>query len=104
MTRKQFEQIRVSIESEKFHPSASDPLAFGIERAAFERQKFERLISASEGLAFATVATKRAQWQRQLERVTAKAERLEKLRDEIIADRHTLTSPLVGRNLPYTRA
>ncbi|MDB6056757.1 MAG: hypothetical protein JWO95_601 [Verrucomicrobiales bacterium] len=104
MTRQQFEQVRLSIESERFHPSASDPLRFGIERAAFERQKFERLISAAEGLPFATAAAKRAQWLRQLQRVAATSERLEKLRAEIAAVRPTLRLPLVGGNLPYTRA
>ena len=104
MTRKQFEQVRFSIQNERFQPSTSDPLTFGIERANFDCQKYKRLISASKGLSFSTVTSKRATWLRQLERATATVERLEKLRADIEAVRPKLISSLRDGNLSSIRA
>jgi capsule polysaccharide modification protein KpsS len=83
MTRKEFERIRIEIEGEKFSGDCSDPIAYGIERAAFEREKFKRLIAAARQVPMQTARAKLAQWKRQLERATQSQERFQKIRDEI---------------------
>jgi hypothetical protein len=83
MTRKEFERVRIGIESEKFSGDCSDPIAYGIQRAEFERQKFKRLIAAARQVPMQTARTKMEQWKRQLERATQSQERFQKIRDEI---------------------
>jgi hypothetical protein len=83
MTRKEFERIRIEIESEKFHGDCTDPIEYGIERASFERQKFKRLIAAARQVPMQTARTKMEQWKRQLERATESQQRFQKIRDEI---------------------
>jgi hypothetical protein len=83
MTRKEFERIRIEIESEKFNGDTSDPIVYGIERAAFEREKFKRLIAAARKVPMQTARTKMEQWKRQLERATQSQQRFQKIRDEI---------------------
>lgn len=83
MTRKEFERIRIEIESEKFRGDCTDPIAYGIERAAFEKEKFKRLIAAARQVPMQTARTKMEQWKRQLERATESQERFQKIKDEI---------------------
>ena len=83
MTRKEFEKIRIEIESEKFHGDCTDPIVYGIERAGFEREKFKRLIAAARQVPMQTARTKMEQWKRQLERATESQQRFQKIRDEI---------------------
>ena len=83
MTRKEFERIRIEIESERFNGDCSDPIAYGIQRAAFEREKFKRLIAAARKVPMQTARTKMEQWKRQLERATQSQQRFEKIRAEI---------------------
>lgn len=83
MTRKEFERIRIEIESEKFQGNCTDPIVYGIERASFERQKFKRLIAAARQVPMQTARTKMEQWKRQLERATESQQRFQKIRDEI---------------------
>lgn len=83
MTRKEFEKIRLAIESEKFQEDFTDPITYGIQRAAFEREKFLRLIAAARQVNMQTARTKMEQWKRQLERATQSQERFERLREEI---------------------
>jgi hypothetical protein len=83
MTRKEFERIRLEIEGEKFIGDCSDPIDYGIQRAAFEREKFKRLIAAARQVPMQTARTKMEQWKRQLERATQSQERFEKIRAEI---------------------
>jgi len=83
MTRKEFERIRIEIESEKFHGDCTDPIVFGIQRAGFEREKFKRLIAAARQVPMQTARTKLEQWKRQLERATESQQRFQKIRDEI---------------------
>lgn len=83
MTRKEFERIRIEIESEKFNGDCSDPIVYGIQRAAFEREKFKRLIAAARKVPMQTARTKMEQWKRQLERATQSQQRFEKIRAEI---------------------
>lgn len=83
MTRKEFERIRIEIESEKFRGDCTDPIVYGIQRAAFEREKFKRLIAAARQVPMQTARTKMEQWKRQLERATESQERFQKIRDEI---------------------
>ena len=87
MTRKEFEKLRLSIESEKFLGDCSDPITYGIERAAFEKDKFTRLIAAAKQVDMQTARTKLEQWKRQLERASKSQVRFEKIRDEIRAMR-----------------
>lgn len=83
MTRKEFERIRIEIESEKFRGDCTDPIVYGIQRAAFEREKFKRLIAAARQVPMQTARTKLEQWKRQLERATESQQRFQKIRDEI---------------------
>jgi hypothetical protein len=83
MTRKEFERIRLGIESERFIGDCSDPIDYGIQRAAFERDKFKRLIAAARQVPMQTARTKMEQWKRQLERATLSQQRFEKIRAEI---------------------
>lgn len=83
MTRKEFERIRLEIEGEKFIGDCSDPIDYGIQRAAFERDKFKRLIAAARQVPMQTARTKMEQWKRQLERATLSQHRFEKIRAEI---------------------
>jgi len=84
MTRKEFERIRIAIESERFSGDCTDPIDYGIQRAAFEREKFKKLIAAARQVPMQTARTKMEQWKRQLERATQSQDRFQKIRDEII--------------------
>ncbi len=44
MTRKEFEKVRIALEGEKFQEDFADPIHYGIQRAAFEKEKFKKLI------------------------------------------------------------
>ena len=83
MTRKEFERIRIAIESEKITGDCTDPIAYGIQRAEFERDKFKRLIAAARQVPMQTARAKLEQWKRQLERATQSQQRFQKIRDEI---------------------
>ena len=83
MTRKEFEKLRLAIESEKFCEDCADPMTYGVQRAAFEIDKFNRLIAAARQVNMQTARTKLEQWQRQLERANQSQMRFEKLREEI---------------------
>jgi len=84
MTRKEFEKLRFAIESEKFQDEFSDPVSYGIHRAAFDREKFMKLIAAAEQVDMLTTRAKLEQWRRQLARATQSQQRFERLRDEIL--------------------
>ena len=83
MTRKEFEKLRLNIEGEKFQEDFTDPISYGIQRAAFEREKFMKLIAAAQEVDMQTARTKMEQWKRQLERATQSQQRFERLRDDI---------------------
>jgi hypothetical protein len=87
MTRKEFEKLRLAIEGEKFQENFSDPLSYGLQRAAFERGKFQRLITAAQGINLQTTRAKMEQWKRQLERATQSQQRFQRLRDEVSGNR-----------------
>lgn len=88
MTRKEFEKIRLAIEGEKFREDCADPITYGIERAAFEREKFQRLIAAARQVNMQTARTKLAQWKRQLVRADETKARFERMREEVRATRN----------------
>ncbi|HWD20055.1 MAG TPA: hypothetical protein VHB20_12330 [Verrucomicrobiae bacterium] len=88
MTRKEFEKVRLALEGEKFQDDFTDPIHYGIQRAAFEKEKFKRLIAAARQVNMQTARTKMEQWKRQLEKATQSQERFERLRDEIAQDGH----------------
>jgi hypothetical protein len=83
MTRKEFERLRFAIEGEKFHDNFSDPISYGIHRAAFDREKFQKLIAAAQEVDMQTTRVKMEQWKRQLARATQSQARFERLREEI---------------------
>ena len=56
MTRKEFEKFRMSIEDQDFSGNYSDPIEYGIQRAAFEQKKFQKLIAAARKVNMRTAA------------------------------------------------
>ena len=100
MTRQEFENIRVSMERERFLGDISDPIIYGLGRSIFERRKFEKLITAAkqvEQVDMVTVRKKLEKWNRQLERAKEKQLHFEKLCYEI-----HLHSALAKSGVPYT--
>jgi hypothetical protein len=85
MTRKEFERLRMSIEEEDFFGVYSDPIEYGIQRTAFEKRKFQKLIAAARGVNLRTTRAKAEQWQRQLEKAQHSYERFKGLQKEIAA-------------------
>jgi hypothetical protein len=83
MTRKEFEKLRLAIEAEKFREDCVDPMSYGAQRAAFEQEKFKRLIAAARQVDMQTTRAKLEQWKRQLERASQSQLRFQKLRDEL---------------------
>jgi|ERR1043166_1153982 hypothetical protein len=79
MTRKEFEQIRKTIEAEEFHSEGMDPFVFGIERARFDQCRYERLIEAAKNVESKTVRADVAKWKRQVLRAKASRERFQRL-------------------------
>ena len=85
MTRKEFEKLRMSIEEQDFFGNYADPIEYGIQRTAFEKKKFQKLIAAARKVNMRTTRAKAEQWQRQLERAEHSSERFKELRREIDA-------------------
>jgi len=85
MTRKEFEKLRMSIEEEDFCGNYTDPIEYGIQRSAFEKRKFQKLIAAASRVNCRTTQTKGEQWRRQLERAQHSYERFKELQKEIDA-------------------
>jgi hypothetical protein len=85
MTRKEFEKLRMSIEEQDFSGDYADPIEYGIQRAAFEKRKFQKLIAAARRVNCRTTQTKGEQWRRQLEKAQHSYERFKELRKEIEA-------------------
>ena len=83
MTRIQFEQARMAIEQETFESSSCNPFTYGINRNAFDCQKYQRLIALAKKAPGLTARTKLKQWKRQLERSVTAKDRFEKLRAEM---------------------
>jgi hypothetical protein len=94
MTKKEFEKLTQSITSERFIGDISDPLEYGIQRGAFEKHKFTRLIAAAKQVKLngKTVRSKLELWNRMLARTEQSQTRLEKLRKEIQASRPAFLS------------
>jgi hypothetical protein len=85
MTRKEFERLRISIEGEAFLGDYTNPLEYGIQRAAFEKRKFQKLISAAGKVNMRTTRAKAEQWQRQLEKSQVSHDRFKALKKEMDA-------------------
>ncbi|MEO5803837.1 MAG: hypothetical protein ABIR24_09925 [Verrucomicrobiota bacterium] len=85
MTRKEFEKLRISIEEQDFFGNYTDPIEYGIQRTAFEKRKFQKLIAAARRVNCRTARSKSEQWQRQLERARHSYERFKELQKEIDA-------------------
>jgi hypothetical protein len=79
----EFERTRKAIEGESFSGSSVNPIAYGIERAAFEREKFKRLIAAAKPVQMKTVRQKLERWTRQLDRANETHARFKKMREEL---------------------
>jgi hypothetical protein len=97
MTRKEFEKIRLAIEGEKFQEDCADPIIYGIERAAFEQDKFQRLIAVARQVNMQTARTKLEQWKRQLERAGQSKARFERMRDEVKATQNRRPAPALAQ-------
>lgn len=99
MTRKEFEKLRLSIEEENFFGNYANPIDFGIQRAAFEKKKFLKLISVARKVDFKTTRAKVQQWQRQLERAEHSYDRFKELKKEIEAARIQIQpAPVLSAN------
>ena len=82
MTRKEFERLRISIEGKVFFGDYTNPLEYGIQRAAFEKKKFQILISAAQKVNMRTTRAKAEQWRRQLEKAQHSYDRFKALKEE----------------------
>ncbi len=82
MTRKEFEKLRVEIEAQKFQSVQLDPIAYGIQRLQFEKEKFKKLITAAEAIPMKTTRAKAERWKRKLQRADQSLARLTKIREE----------------------
>jgi len=104
MTRKEFERFKLSLESQVLNGEGRGPLEFGMKRALFKRQKFEKLLAAAKTLNCLTVTSKVEQWQRQLARANATYERLRKLREgattQASSPRFNYSTEQPGQNSP----
>ena len=96
MTRKEFEKLRISIEDQDFLGNYTDPIEYGIQRTAFEKRKFLKLIAAARRVNCRTTRTKAEQWQRQLERAQHSYERFKELQKEIDAAKIPIDLPPIA--------
>lgn len=87
MTRKEFEKLRLSIEEQDFFGNYANPIEYGIQRAAFEKKKFQKLIAVARRLNFKTTRAKAKQWERQLERAEHSYDRFKELQKEIASSK-----------------
>ena len=83
MTRKEFEKLRVEIEAQKFHSVQLDPIAYGIQRLLFEKEKFKKLIAAAEAIPMKTTRAKAERWKRKLQRAEGSLLRLQNMKEEM---------------------
>jgi len=104
MTRKEFEKFRMSIEEQDFFGNYTDPIEYGIQRAAFEQKKFQKLIAAARKVNMRTTRAKAEQWQRQLERAEHSYERFKELQREIDAAKIHVDAPAIAAANVRTRA
>jgi hypothetical protein len=77
MTRKQFEKFRIEVEARKFLSVEMNPITFGIQRLAFEKEKLNILIAAAEAIPMKTTKAKAERWKRKLQRADASIARLQ---------------------------
>ena len=83
MTRKEFEKLRVEIEAQKFQSVQLDPIAYGIQRLLFEKEKFKKLIAAAEAIPMKTTQAKAERWKRKLQRAEGSLVRLRGIKEEM---------------------
>ena len=83
MTRDEFEELERAIESEKFVETCSDPITYGIARAAFDAQKYRKLIEAAQRVDPRLATSKLDGWNNQLAGASQSLARLERLRHEL---------------------
>ncbi len=95
MTRKEFEKLRVEIESSKFKSVEVNPISFGIQRLLFEKEKLKQLIKAAESIPMKTTLAKAARYKRKLERANASLLRLQKT--EADEKRQILSKTNIGK-------
>ncbi len=78
MTFKEFQTRVRDIKKESFDGTADHPLQWGIQRARFNEEKLERLVSIAREVPFATAKRRFDAWQRQLVRVRETRQRMER--------------------------
>jgi hypothetical protein len=89
MRLSEFKNKMFQVLNQKFIPTAFEPLDYGIQRAAFEEQKLQQLISLAEQVEFLTAKNKLRGWRRQLERATARRLRLENTKKGLYPNRYS---------------
>jgi UDP-N-acetylglucosamine enolpyruvyl transferase len=98
MTRKQFEKFRVEIEAQKFQSVEINPIAYGISRLVFEKEKLKTLIAAAEAIPMKTTTAKADRWKRKLKRADQSILRLQQ------ADIHAAPLPVAATDRQNLKA
>ena len=81
MTINEFEKLKLLILGEQFPGTCSDPITYGMERAAFEVQKFQKLLDAAQEVDIPTVRSRMPAWKRQMEKARQSQTRFERMRE-----------------------
>ncbi len=82
MTYKEFKREVFVIYNENYNGADVSPIEYGIQRAKFEENKLERLITLASKTNFSTAKRKVEGWRRQLDRVHEIKARLEQRKGE----------------------
>ena len=94
LSEKEFERLRRNIEGQELLNEYGIPIAYGVERAIFEQEKFKRLIAVAHQAHTRSARKQLRQWVRQLECARRAQLRFQKLRDAIRANRPDFLSAL----------
>jgi hypothetical protein len=92
LTRREFVNLKLTIEQQKFEPTDLGPLSYGIQRAYFERTKLEKLISAAERVEGKTAQAQADRWRRKLQKIEESQGKLQRLKEELVGSQ----SPVDG--------
>jgi hypothetical protein len=78
MTYAQFVKQSACIRNETFQFDSFNPFSYAIQRNAFQRRQYQRLIDLAERAPGLTAKRKLSRWKRELKRLNETRERLEK--------------------------
>ena len=96
MTQNEFEELERAIESEKFLETCSDPITYGIAKAAFDEQKYRKLLAAAQRSETKPEWSKLEIWTNQLASAHRSQARLEQLRNELRPQLGFMAQPCRG--------